>query len=245
MISPLVKSRLVHEIDLTGLQTDDEFIIEMIQSFESEEGNPLKYITLGQISSFGCEYIAHNVDVIQNLQILQFSENPEDPFSEETKELLINNLKKSKGNLLFCNINFSDSSDVFINPLIELNESLRNRKLEKEEDLLIQSEYGNTVLADISNANLDRLPFSFSDKNYLDSVFGNNLEKSIFEIKNYQEKQRKQKEKILMECSDEPDLELDENIFTSDGFTLLLCKKLIQKFGLKVECDEIYKEKSD
>lgn len=242
MIAPLVRSRLLREVNLAQLEMDDDFIIELVETFRAQPDNPLQFICLGKVSPFGCEYITRNIECLKHVQIFQMEEDKANPFSVEVKQLLVENVKGSCGELLFWNVQFADASDDFVNRLIEVNEQLRQSRLEKEEEQVVEGEYRNTDLRDISEADSNRLCLSFSGKNYLESVFGDSLEKSIFEIKNYQEKQRKQKEKFLEECSDEPDFELDDSIFTSDGFTLLLCRKLIDKFGLLVECDDSAKE---
>lgn len=241
MVSRLIQKKIIEEFDFSGLESDDEFITEMINALEKDPKNPLRSISLGEISSFSFEYIAHNINFLANLNVLEFKESPNDLFSEKVKELFFQNLKENKGNLLFCNICFEDSTDKYFNKLIEFNENARRLKLEKEEEKLIQREYCKNVLKDISHINKKRIFHSFSEKNYLESVFGDKLEKSIFEIKNFQEKSKKQLEKLLMNCSDEPEFEVDDNHFTSDGFSLLLCNKLIEKFGLTIppEIDEV------
>lgn len=242
MLAPLVRQKLVEEVDLSQLEIDDDFIIDLVETLQADPHNPLQFLCLGRVSLFGCEFIARNIDCLRNIQTLELEEDPANRFSPEVKRLLIENVRSSRGRLLFCNVRFADASDEFVNPLIEVNELLRRKRLEKQQETVIEREYRNADLADISAADANRLCLSFSEKNYLDSVFGNILEKSIFEIKNFQEKQRKQKEKLLMNCSDEPEFAIDDNIFTSDGFSLLLCRKLIDKFGLELKCGESEKE---
>lgn len=232
-ISSLIDKKKIEEINLTGLESDDEFISNFIGALEADPSNPLQYLSLGQISSFGFEYIANNIDFLGKIKNLEFKESLSDPFSEENKELFMDNLLKFHGNLIFCNISFANPTDAYFEQLIEFNEMIRKQSLEKREEELIQQEYQNNALADISNFKENRLPLTFSEKNYLESVFGDKLEKSIFEIKNLQEKSRKQQQKLKMQCSDEPDFKVDRNIFISDGFALLLCRKMIEKFGLQ------------
>jgi hypothetical protein len=233
-IASLIHKQKIEEINLTGLESDDEFVTELIGALETDPLNPLQYLSLGQISSFGFEYIANNIDFLGKIKNLEFKESPHDPFPEENKEMFLTNLVKYQKNLIFCNMTFVNPEDPYFERLIEFNEMVRKQCLEKKEEHLIQQKYTNHVLADISKFEENRLPLSFSEKNYLESVFGDKLEKSIFEIKNLQEKSRKQQQKLLMKCTDEPLFEVDENIFISDGFALLLCRKMIEKFGLEV-----------
>lgn len=242
MLAPLVRAGRLAEVDLAALESDDDFVVELAEALRRDPANPLRYLSLGRVSSFACEFLARNVAHFARLHSLQFEESPRDRFSAEAKALLVANVRASRGELLFVKVALADASDAFALRLIELNEGLRRRKLEREEERVVCAEHANAVLTEISAADAVRLPQSFSAKNYLDSVFGDKLERAIFEVKNFQEKQRKHLQKLERRCVDEPSFAPDPHVFSADGFALLLCRKLVAKFGLRPPSADPQKE---
>lgn len=228
----LIQKNKIEKIDFSSEESDDDFVEKSLNYLINEPNNKLIQLFFGKISSFAFKFISDNIYKIKNLHYIGFEEKPNDLFSNEDKQKFIESIKSNSNSLIYIkNVFVKDTDQEIFIQFVNLNKFLRKKYLNQYEENIINKQFQRNAFDDIKNFEQNRIKNSFSTKNYIDSVFGSKLEDSIFEIKKLQEKTLKQIKKIENNCNDEPKFVIDHNIFTSDGFFLLLSKKLINKFG--------------